>query len=152
GDNAFSSGLTNDQRGTGFLRSLDAADAGTVQTVDIGAVEVHPSVEDIADKATNEDTPLPSVSFNVGDSGLGFTTITATSSNQTLVPDANVLLTGSGATRTLAITPVADRNGTATITVTVSAANGQSMSDTFVLTVTPVNDAPLLTAQTHHAA
>jgi uncharacterized repeat protein (TIGR01451 family) len=133
--------LPVDQRGPGFSRVADAADANATPAVDIGAFEAQVSVEDIADRATNEDTPL-SFSFNVGDASL-ITTITATSSNQTLVPNANLNITGGGSTRTLQITPASNLSGTTTITVTVNGNNAQSMSDTFVLTVNAVSDAPV---------
>jgi hypothetical protein len=138
--------LTTDQRGTGFPRIADSADADTTQTVDIGAFELHPSVEDIADKSTAEDTPF-NFNFNIGDgTGALITSVTATSGNTTLIPNANLSVTGSGSTRNLAVTPAADANtpsdGTATITVTVTATNGRTATDTFVVTVTEVNDAP----------
>ena len=41
------------------------------------------------------------------------------SSNAALVPDANIVFGGSGANRTVTVTPLADVFGTATITVTV---------------------------------
>ncbi len=146
GDNAAASSLTTDQRGNTFGRLRDAAsDADTTQTVDIGAFEADPSVEDISDKATGEDTPLPSFSFNVGDAFSAFDSITVTSSNTTLVPNANINLSGSGSTRSLDITPAANVSGTTTITVTVSKTINStvvSMSDTFVLTVSTVPDTP----------
>jgi CSLREA domain-containing protein len=131
--------LTTDQRGAGFSRKADSADAGITQTVDIGAFEAQASVEDIADKSTAEDTPI-SFGFNVGDAA-AITNVTASSANATLVPNlpANLIVTGSGSTRTLNITPVANQFGTSTITVTVTSGS-ESMSDTFMLTVTPVAD------------
>ena len=139
---ATNAGLTTDQRGAGFARFLDAADVGTVQTVDIGAFEAKASVEDITDRSTPEETPL-SFAFNVGDAS-AITSVTASSSNATLVPNlaGNLSVTGSGSTRTLNITPVLNQTGTSTITVTVTSAT-ESMIDTFVLTVTEVNDAPV---------
>ena len=139
--------LTTDQRGTGFPRFADAADADTTQTVDIGSFEAHPSVEDISDKTTAAGTTL-SFSFNVGDAAHGIASVTATSGNTALVPNnsSNISMTGSGSTRTLTITP-APGTGTATITVTATGTNGRSMSDTFVLTVTSApNRAPTLDA------
>ena len=50
----------------------------------------------------------------------GVLTLSATSSNQALVPAANVKLGGSGATRTVSITPAAKKSGSATITITAS--------------------------------
>jgi hypothetical protein len=65
------------ERGTGFARILDAADANTTATVDIGALEQHPSIEDVANQAINEDASL-GFSFNVGDASLVFDSVTAT--------------------------------------------------------------------------
>ena len=125
-----------DERGSGFIRKADSADADATATVDIGAFELQLSVEDITDKSTPEDTPF-NFDFNIGDgTGALITSVTALSSNTTLVPNENLSVTGSGSTRNLAITPVADANspadGTATITVTVTATNGQTTTDTFV--------------------
>jgi hypothetical protein len=156
GDNtlATNAGLTTtDQRGTGFPRKMDGADANAAQTVDIGAFELHPSVEDITDKTFPEDTSLE-VTFNIGDAtGAGsplITSVAATSSNAALVPNGNLVISavaGSDTQRKLTITPVANANsatnGTATITVTVTATNGQTATDTFVVTVSSVNDGPL---------
>jgi CSLREA domain-containing protein len=136
--------LTTDQRGAGFPRFADAADADAVQTVDIGAFEAHPSVEAVADKATNPDAPL-SFSFNVGDAALGISSVTATSTNQSLLPDANFSISGDGSTRTLLMTPAAGVSGTTTVTLTVTGSNGRSMSDAFVLSVGGVNAAPAFT-------
>jgi hypothetical protein len=148
GDNtaATAAGLTTDQRGAGFSRILDSADLNTTQTVDIGAYEADPTVEDISDKTTAEDTALPQFSFNVGDAATAFDSITAVATtNPTLVATITVGPGADSSKRTLDITPAANQTGTATITVTVTkTVNGTtlSMSDTFVLTVTEVNDTP----------
>ncbi len=147
GDANTAETLPVDQRGTGFPRVADSQDLDAIQTVDIGAFELHPSVEDITDKSVAEDTLL-SFSFNLGDgTGSLIATVTATSGNTTLIPNANISVTGSGTTRTLDITPATNANtpsdGTATITVTVTATNGRTAVDTFVVTVTEVNDNPV---------
>ncbi|HEY4423043.1 MAG TPA: tandem-95 repeat protein [Pyrinomonadaceae bacterium] len=137
--------LPVDQRGTNFPRVADSADPDTIQTVDIGAFELHPSIEDIANQSTNENT-VKNVTFNIGDdTGSLIATVVATSSNTTLVPNANLLITGSGGSRNLQITPAASQSGTTTITITVTATNGQTATDTFDLTVNAVNDAPVAT-------
>ena len=59
------------------------------------------------------------------------------------MPAANIVFGGSGADRTVTVTPAANQFGTATITVTATDANGGAASDTFVLTVNSVNDAPV---------
>jgi hypothetical protein len=134
-----------DQRGTNFPRTLDSADANLVQTVDIGAYEAHPTIEDIANQITAQDT-VKNVPFNIGDdTGALISTVTATSSNTTLVPNANLVITGSGGSRNLQITPAAGQSGITTITVTVTATNGRTATDTFDLTVTPPNASPIVT-------
>jgi hypothetical protein len=147
GDADMGETLPVDQRGTGFPRVADSQDVDAIQTVDIGAFELHPSVEDITNKTTAEDTLL-SFSFNLGDgTGSLIASVTATSGNTTLIPNANISVTGSGTTRTLDITPALNANtpsdGTATITVTVTATNGRTAVDTFDVTVTEVNDNPV---------
>jgi CSLREA domain-containing protein len=127
----------NDQRGPGFLRIRDAADVNTAQTVDIGAFEADPSIEDISDKSTIENSPV-SFTFNLGDAATAFDSITGNSSNTTLLPNANIQFSGSGSSRTMTLTPAANTSGSSTITVTVTKTLGgapRSMSDTFLLGV-----------------
>jgi CSLREA domain-containing protein len=138
----FSGPPFTDQRGTGFDRLADGPDADATNSVDIGAYEAQVSLANIADQTINEDGSL-SLPFNVGDAG-SITSVTATSSNTTLVPNnpANISISGSGSSRTLLINPVANALGTTTITVTVNGNNSQTMTDTFLLNVNSVNDPP----------
>jgi len=63
-------------------------------------------------------------------------TVTASSSNTTLIPNSNIVVSGTGTSRTVTVTPVANQTGTATITIT--GGDGTSTaSDTFVVTVNP---------------
>src|SRR5439155_25831327 len=104
-----------------------------------------PVISDIADQTTAEDTSTGPISFTVGDAETAAASlvVSGSSSNPTLVPDANIAFGGSGANRTVTVTPAANQSGTATVTVTVSDGSLTS-SDTFVLTVTAVNDAPTI--------
>src|SRR6185369_2671518 len=61
------------------------------------------------------------------------------SSNPSLVPTNNVVLGGSGASRTVTVSPAANLSGTSTISVTVSD-GGLSAGSSFLVTVNPVND------------
>jgi CSLREA domain-containing protein len=139
---ANNNALTTDQRGAG--RFADSLDADATATVDIGAFEFHQSLEDVSDKTTNEDTQL-SFSFAVGDAGAVVNSVSASSGNTALVPDGNLVLTGSGAVRTLQITPTANQSGTSLITLTVVYAGGSTVMDTFLLTVASANDVPTFT-------
>ena len=63
----------------------------------------------------------------------GTLTLTAASTNTALVPVANVAFGGSGANRTVTVTPVAGQTGATTITITVSDGTGTAF-DTFTVT------------------
>src|SRR5262249_8279651 len=80
--------------------------------------------------------PLPLAVANVS-SAPGSWTVTATSSNQSLVPDGNIVVGGSGLNRNLTITPAAGQTGTATVTVTVTDAYGGSGTRHSALAVLP---------------
>ena len=114
------------------------------------AVNDTPTITDVTDKSTNEDTATPAIPFTIGDieTPLASLTVTRSSSNITLVPLANVVLGGSGASRTVTITPAANQNGTSTITLTVSDGT-LTATDTFVLTVNAINDAPTISDVTN---
>jgi uncharacterized protein YkwD/D-arabinose 5-phosphate isomerase GutQ len=105
-----------------------------------------PTITNITDKSTPEDTPTSPIAFTIGDleSTAAQVMVSVTSSNAALVPDQNIVLGGSGSSRTLTITPAANQAGTTTITVTVTDPGGLTAKGTFVLTVTPVNDPPTL--------
>ena len=118
---------------------------------DLGAYEagssVRPTISDIANLTVDEDVSTGDIAFTVGDAETPAANLTLakSSSNATLVPVANIVFGGSGANRTVRVTPAANQSGTATIRVTVSDA-GLSAFDEFVLTVNPVNDLPTVSA------
>jgi len=102
-----------------------------------------PSISDIADSSVNRNSTTAAIAFTVGDAETAAAnlTVTATSSDTALVPASGIVLAGSGANRTITITPAFRRTGQATITVTVSD-GAATASDTFVLTVVNSNSAP----------
>ncbi len=119
--------------------------AETIFTVTVNAINDIPAISDIKDQATDEDIPAGATVFTVGDieTPAGSLILSAIFSNQTLLPDANISFGGADANRTITMIPAANQNGTATITVTVNDGT-VSVSDTFVLTVNPVDDAPVI--------
>src|SRR5438477_13038082 len=104
-----------------------------------------PVISDIPDQTTAEDNSTGPISFTVGDaeSPASSLIVSGTSSNPGLVPNGNIVFGGSGSNRTVTLMPATNQSGSATITVTVSD-GALSSNDTFVLTVTPVNDAPTI--------
>jgi hypothetical protein len=123
--------------------------SATVTIADNDVANTPPTISNIANLTINEDTATSAIPFTVGDTqtAANLLTVSGTSSNTTLVPNGNIVFGGSGANRTVTITPVANGFGTTTITVTVSDGS-LTASDTFVLTVTSVNDVPVANSQT----
>jgi hypothetical protein len=115
-------------------------------------VNGRPTISDTANQTIDEDTNTV-LQVTIGDveTAAASLTLSATSSDQTLVPDANIVVGGAGANRTVTLTPAPNRNGPAIITVTVRDGANLSSSDTFTLTVTPVNDAPTIDAITNQS-
>lgn len=104
-----------------------------------------PTLSAIADQAWSEDGASGPLAFTVGDPDSTALVVTATSSDETLIPAGGIALSGDGETRTLTLASAPDNHGEATITVRVS--DGEhTVSRTFAVTVSPVNDAPILAA------
>ncbi len=93
--------------------------------------------------STNEDiTTRISVTVSDGESIFAALLMNATSSNQSLVPDGNIVQVGATSATTLFdITPANNTNGV--VTITISADDGAlTGSTTITLTINSVNDAP----------
>ena len=102
----------------------------------VNAVNDSPTITTLANQTTTSGTAVGPLSFTVGDveTAAGSLTVSGSANNPTLVPNANITFGGSGANRTVTVTPVAGQTGTATITVPVN--DGQASTPTsFQLTV-----------------
>lgn len=110
---------------------------------------VPPTISDVGSLAIDEDSSTPALPFTVGDTETPAASlvVTASSSNTTLIPNqpANLQLAGSGANRTITVTPAQDAVGSSVITLTVTDGGGATATDTFTVTVNQVNDPPSLT-------
>jgi VCBS repeat-containing protein len=134
---------TNDQQ-SGVPGGAKTDDDTVIIT--ITSVNDLPTISDISDTSTNESTAVGPITFSVNDveTAAGSLTLTGSSNNQTLVPDAKITFGVSGGSRTVTVEPAAGQSGLATITVTVHDADGGAASDTFLLTVTGVNAQPTI--------
>ncbi|MGE0361078.1 MAG: reprolysin-like metallopeptidase [Vicinamibacterales bacterium] len=107
-----------------------------------------PTISAIGNATIAEDGATAPLAFTVGDTETAASslTVTAVSGNAALVPNTSAALAlgGSGANRTLVVTPAANQSGSASITVTVNDGT-RTASRTFTLTVTAVNDPPTIT-------
>ena len=100
-----------------------------------------PVISNIADQTLNGGQSTGALPFTIGDAQTAANSLTLgkTSSNQTLIPLANIVFGGSGSNRTVTITPAAGQTGTATIGVSVSDGT-YTVTDNFVVSVFPANN------------
>lgn len=112
----------------------------------VNSVNDLPTLTPIANQAIQEDGNTGAIAFTIGDveTPVASLTVTATSNNTTLVPNSNIVITGTGSNRTIQVTPVGNRFGSAIITVTVGDGEGTT-TQTFQVDVAPVNDLPTIT-------
>ncbi len=122
-------------------------EVSTTFNVTVNAVNDAPTVGVIADQVIDEDGSTGAISFTVDEDSAGDAnedsqtlTITASSSNTALIDTGEIAIVwtdggdAAGSTQpTINVTPKADQNGTATITVTVNDGGGgtEEVSTTF---------------------
>jgi uncharacterized repeat protein (TIGR01451 family) len=114
------------------------------------SVNGRPTISAITNRVTPEDIPTAPIPFTITDAETDpdSLSLVASSSNTNLVPITNIVFGGTGTDRTLVITPATNQFGSATISITVSD-GAASATNSFLLTVTSVNDPPTLTALTN---
>ncbi|MFM1769085.1 MAG: hypothetical protein RJA22_1614 [Verrucomicrobiota bacterium] len=137
--------LTN--RTVAASASVDTLPANNTAIVSLLA-NAAPTLGFISDRTISEDTSLGPVNFSVGDfeTPAGSLVLSGISSNPSIVPHANILFGGSGSNRNVTVTPLANANGTVAITRIVTDPLGASATNSFLLTILPVNDPPSLSA------
>ena len=111
-------------------------------TITVNAVNDAPNVPEVSGGACLSDTKASGrLDFTVSDVDGDNLIFSATSSNQTLIPNSNLVTGGSGANRTLTLNAVPRKSGTATVTVTVSDGTNSPTSLTIKVNVgTPTAD------------
>jgi autotransporter-associated beta strand protein len=153
GTNLVTSAVFDYEAGATRSIRIRATDTGTPNmtydeaiTISITDINEVPTISDIADTSTDEEMPTAALPFTLTDpEDVNALVLTGSSSNTTLIPNANITFGGTGGSRTVTVTPAPNRTGSATITV--SAFDGlTTVSDTFVVTVNPFNDVPVFTA------
>lgn len=104
-----------------------------------------PVISVIPDQTLHEDTPSAPIPFTLNDPDTDENDLTlfVESTNQTLVPNENIGLSGSGAQRFVSITPTANEFGSLSVTIAVN--DGQNMaSHSFSVHILAVNDPPVI--------
>lgn len=142
GSNGGTADTTTNGGSTAFSTGTDTA------SLVVTAVNDAPTVSAIGPSTITEDGSTGPIAFTIADvdSTVGTLLVSATSSNTALIPNGNLVLGGSGANRTITVTPAANASG-GPVTITLTVSDGAaSTSTTFDVTVTAVNDAPVNTA------
>ncbi|MGI8539274.1 MAG: Ig-like domain-containing protein [Rubrobacteraceae bacterium] len=125
---------------TATVTDNDEAADTDAQSITVDIANVAPTISAIDDVSIDENTATDELEFTIADDGTDTLTVGKASSDTELVPLDNIVVSGTGANRTVKVTPVADMNGEATITLTVS--DGDEASGEFKVTVRPVNAKP----------
>jgi hypothetical protein len=124
-----------------YLTVVNVNDAPEISDLVKGA-----SVISMTGLTIDEDTIADAITFSISDIDDTNLTVTLNSSDTTLVPLTNMDYHCTNNSCTMALTPVTNEYGTATITVTVTDPQGVNASNTFNLTVSSINDQPVMTS------
>jgi sugar lactone lactonase YvrE len=136
-----------------FALGIQVTDAGgavstETVTIDLSNVNEPPTISSIASQVILEDTSTGAIAFTISDweTAPDALVLTAFSSDTTRIPNANIVLGGSGNNRTVTVTPAADAyGGPANVTVRVSDGTNIVQSS-FAVAITGTADTPNVTA------
>lgn len=119
------------------------ATASTTFTTAVAPVNDAPQISPISNRSVLEDGVLSGIPITLSDADGDTLNVTVSSSNATLFPAGSLVLSGTGDSRQLSVTPAPGLSGTAVITV--SASDGStSTTSSFTVDVTAVNDPPTI--------
>ena len=115
-----------------------------IATITVTPVNDAPTITALADQVILEDTTTGALPFTVGDVETpGSLTVTAVSSNTTIIPNGNLTLVDlGGGNWTIDAAPALNQNG-GPVTITVTVDDGTTTTnETFDVTVTPALNSP----------
>jgi hypothetical protein len=149
GSIAFTSAANASGQATISVFVNDGATSNNIATqtfiVTVNPVNQAPTLNPLNNLPINENTGAQSVSLSGISAGLGnqnqTLTVTAISSNPSLIPNPSVAYTSPNASGSIAFTPAANASGQATISVSVhnGGASNNIVTQTFIVTVNPTD-------------
>lgn len=118
-----------------------------IRAVVTASTNTSPNISSITALSFDEDETSGIINFIISDSESSpeALLVIATSDNNDLINFEGIALGGTGSDRTIQLTPLADANGVAEILVEVTDPEGASNTTSFMITVNPINDAPIIT-------
>ena len=142
----------SNQNGSSTI-TLQVTDSGGLTATEsfvltVNSVNDAPSISSISNQSVDEDNSK-TVNFTISDIETATTNLSVaveSSSNISLLPTSNISLGGSDSSRTVTLTPASNQNGSSTIALQVTDGSGLSTTESFVLTVNSVNDAPTISS------
>ncbi len=141
GDQAVYTPLANYNGDAGFTYTISDGNGGTASgTVAITITAVNDAPVAVSDTAVTEEDKAVAVSVFANDTDIDGDTLIL----QTVTPDSHGVVTING--DQAVYTPLANYNGEAGFTYTISDGNGGTASGMVAITITAVNDAPVANA------
>jgi len=101
------------------------------------AANTAPTVSAIAAKVSDQDTVIGPIDFSVGDkeSDAAALAVSATADGVSVVPADGITIAGSGAARTITLTPLEAATGTVNVSIAVVDPQGATTTRMFAVTV-----------------
>lgn len=104
-------------------------------------VNTAPVISGIADISSNQDTVVGPIEFSIGDreTDTSALKVSAAADGTGVVPEDGITLGGSGAARSITLTPLEAATGAVNVTLTVTDAQGAASTRSFRVTVNERN-------------
>lgn len=115
---------------------IDDLKVGTAFS-DVACVSCPPTITSIPNQRIPANSSTGPIPFTVSDleTPAGSLTVSGSSSNTVLVPNANIMFVGTGANRTVTVIPAAGQQGTTTIAISVTDGDMKTSTTAFQITV-----------------